>query len=218
MSSVVRRFFMTLCGGLRGATRIGPAVVSVVYVLLSSCNDDRPPPADGRWVERRYHASGSVWKEVSVIKGGEGSPLLDGWYREWSAQGVLISETMFLQGRSVAPTRRWYEDGQLQMELVPSINGAVLATFWYENGVVIGTGTLVQEARDGLWLWWHGNGEMMREEHYVHGQLDGMARSWWPNGCLRTVEDWASGVPLHSWKCFSETGDVIECEYAELAH
>ena len=49
------------------------------------------------------------------------------------------------------------------------------------------------EKRDGLWAWWHKNGQMETERNWKDGKRDGLSTAWYENGQKESEGKWKDG-------------------------
>ena len=62
---------------------------------------------------------------------------------------------------------------------------------------------------DGLWTWWHTNGNKMGEANWKEGNL-GLVTSWYKNGKKERVGNWKDGkvISFEVWRQNGETCPV----------
>ena len=67
---------------------------------------------------------------------------------------------------------------------VPNKGREGLWRFWHENGQLKQEGSYVNGEREGLHRSWHDNGQLKEEGSYVNGKAEGLYRMWHDNGQL----------------------------------
>ena len=61
---------------------------------------------------------------------------------------------------------------------------------------------------EGVWKWWHENGQLAYESSYKSGKLDGPWKSWYSNGQLKMEGTYESGKKIGDWKEWNENGEL----------
>jgi len=76
---------------------------------------------------------------------------------------------------------------------VPNKGREGLWRFWHENGQLEQEGSYVNGKNEGLYRWWHDNGQLKQEGSYVNGKREGLHRSWHDNGQLKQEGSYVNG-------------------------
>lgn len=86
------------------------------------------------------------------------------------------------------PYKRWYENGQLQLEC------------GYKN-----------DKLEGPYKWWYGNGKLSVEHGYKDGKLEGPYKSWHENGQISKEEcEYEGGELIGPYKSWYPNGELIK--------
>jgi antitoxin component YwqK of YwqJK toxin-antitoxin module len=67
---------------------------------------------------------------------------------------------------------------------------------------------------DGLYIFWHENGQKWMEGTLKDGELDGLWTDWYDNGQKRREGTYKDGAVISS-KCWDEDGNEIDCDELE---
>ena len=93
----------------------------------------------------------------------------------------------------------WYERG---VPRYPATwrrgRGEGLWTYYHENGEIRERVRVVADVYDGLAEGWHASGAKAFEGHYRNGNQDGRWKRWDGNGLLTTVTVYRDGTVLHA--------------------
>ena len=78
-----------------------------------------------------------------------------------------------------------------------------------ENGQKLHACNFNEGLLDGLWTWWHTNGNKMGEANWKEGNL-GLVTSWYKNGKKERVGNWKDGkvISFEVWRQNGETCPV----------
>ena len=72
-----------------------------------------------------------------------------------------------------------------------------LYIFWHDNGQKRREGTYKDGKRDGKWTWWNKKGQKVRQKNYKNGKLDGKLIEWFQfNGEIKREENYKNGMIL----------------------
>jgi antitoxin component YwqK of YwqJK toxin-antitoxin module len=179
-----------------------------------------------------YYPNGQKRREVDY-RANE----IDGEIKEWGSDNKVVVSEKYIDGRRLAPQVDYYSPGQKRDE------GWILygreitkANYDFWNGVatiqVVGTDGPNQ--RQGLWTWWHQNGQKKMEGRYeadqptgkftwwyatgqkqlegeyISGKQQGKFTWWHPNGQKQLEGAYIAGVLSGKWSRWNVDGRVVE--------
>jgi hypothetical protein len=81
-------------------------------------------------------------------------------------------------------------------------------TFKNQDSIVIGSSGIPTGDREGLWRFWHENGQLIIEKNYVNGNLEGLYRSWHENGQLQEEGNYLNGEREGLHRFWHENGQL----------
>ena len=124
-------------------------------------------------MHNRTHPGGELWMTMPAYETEDGRLIRHGVVSEYSESGMLRTETHYTHGQKNGPYRTWYESGAMAQQGEFAINRQIGTwTWWYNNGRKEREGTFnEQNARDGVWNYWDREGNLLRQEIWVDGQL-----------------------------------------------
>jgi antitoxin component YwqK of YwqJK toxin-antitoxin module len=85
---------------------------------------------------------------------------------------------------------------------VPNSEREGLWRFWHENGQLEQEGNYLNGEMEGLWRFWHENGQLSQEGNYLNGKVEGLRRWWYENGQLSQEGNYLNGKEeglLRTW-------------------
>jgi antitoxin component YwqK of YwqJK toxin-antitoxin module len=93
--------------------------------------------------------------------------------------------------------------------------------FYHPSGQLIGKGVYREsegtekgrsgipiKGREGLWRFWHENGQLSLERGYVNGKEEGLRRAWHENGQLSLEGSCVNGEAEGFWRSWHENGQL----------
>lgn len=121
----------------------------------------------GRFVRRTiYYRDGATMIE---------NVLLDSVTNTWKSQEYYPGgkpKRMYVSSQEEYPIeRRWYGNGQLELEFSRSDGKKDIGVRYYPNGAKKEEFEFVNEQRHGVWAEWDSLGNQTRNEFYVNGKL-----------------------------------------------
>ena len=129
---------------------------------------EEEPGPEGRIRHTEYWDDGSPQREYTVKTKpwdqNHGGFERDGVYRQWSATGCLVEESLYRNGVYDGAFTTYYDDA-------PGAKGTKKSEGTYRAGEV-----------DGPYRTWHPNGVPEREANYVKGVPRGLCRQWRADG------------------------------------
>lgn len=112
-----------------------------------------------------------------------------GWWEEYYVDGQLKSKGKYIDGKKIDEWEYFFNNAKLEQK------GKYVA----------------DEKFSGLWVWYHPNGEVMREENFRKGLEDGLLQEFDENKVLITKGEYIDGLKDGFW--FFEYGDHKEEGY-----
>jgi antitoxin component YwqK of YwqJK toxin-antitoxin module len=77
---------------------------------------------------------------------------------------------------------------------------------YYLNGTLYSSGKIEHLKENGIWEYWHPNGQKARLGEFINGKPNGIHKYWYENGNLRSLGSWKNGVYDGKWEMYSEDG------------
>jgi len=81
--------------------------------------------------------------------------------------------------------------------------------FWHENGQLEEEGSFVNGKREGLWRFWYENGQLKQEGSYVNGEREGLWRFWYENGQLLSEGSYVNAKREGLWGFWRKNGQLL---------
>jgi len=137
-----------------------------------------------------------------------------------SQKTVLVKDGMYFteNGKLYSGIYASVENGRKKAEIEikeGKANGK--ATYYYQNGNVMETGTFANGEKNGEWLRWDEAGKKIAQAFYVSGKKDGLWIVWDSNGTKRYEMNYAMGEKVGKWMMWDEKGNLIsEKEYSTI--
>jgi len=89
---------------------------------------------------------------------------------------------------------------------VPDSEREGLWRFWHENGQLEHESNYVNGEREGLYRTWYENGQLKREGNYLNGEMEGLYHTWHENGELKEEGKYLNGKAEGLWRFWNEKG------------
>lgn len=169
-------------------------------------------------IKKDFHENGKIKKEGPFDVNGKEH----GTFKYFNENGELeISEQYFhgillAKGMIDEMERRqgiweeYYYDGQLKSK-GKYIDGKKIDEweYYFNNGKLEQKGKYVNDEKfSGIWIWYHPNGQVLREENFRKGLEDGLLQEFDDAGTLITKGEFIDGLKDGFW--FFEYGDHKE--------
>ncbi|MBS1666863.1 MAG: hypothetical protein JST58_05740 [Bacteroidetes bacterium] len=101
-----------------------------------------------------------------------------------------------------------------QLTFKPIVDGQ--KKIYYLNGQLYAQGEIKNKKENGVWVYWHENGQKAREGSFAEGQRTGTHTYWYPNGHIRGVGNFKNDKYDGKWTMYKEDGsDPIEQFYKD---
>jgi hypothetical protein len=133
-----------------------------------------------------------------------------GWWRSYSATGVLTEEQQFLADQPTGVVRRYHPDGRLRESGVLfngnkvgrwrtfDLNGQQLSEQWWLGDQ--------PEVRTGWSTMWHPSGKPAEAGPWIGGRQDGFWQAWRVDGSPVSAGVFDQGEPTGSWRTWNAAG------------
>lgn len=114
-----------------------------------------------------FHSNGnaeSLGKYVNDIQ--------DGLWLDFDREGMMTDSTFYKNGRPFGVALSWHSNGYLKDSISVDSNGRGIEVSWFDNGNPSYVGKYsAGMKREGLWVFFHKNGQVSSKEKYVQGKL-----------------------------------------------
>lgn len=146
-------------------------------------------------VVRRFHANGKVLAEITYKNGKK-----NGVFKSWYDNGQLHEESYYENDSLVGQVISYYKNGKKNYEHYWNKvhNFDSLSLFWYEDGTLGDSGRYENGNLQGEWKRFYKSGMLQYIRNYTRGQLDGKCISFKENGDTLKVELYRSGELIES--------------------
>jgi antitoxin component YwqK of YwqJK toxin-antitoxin module len=166
----------------------------------------------GETIKERF-PDGKVRIEREVTQDSAGNYLNHGSWKMWNQSGQIVAQGQYRYGNRTGTWIRWYrsvsEAPILRAAPYKDFPGPYVSQGTFENDKLNGFWTIydgklrkisqwrfVDGRRHGLSIWWHSNGNKMREIEFRDGDIDGHLIEWAPAGSVLTRETYQAGRKL----------------------
>ena len=120
---------------------------------------------------------------------------------------TLISKSDFMENASKLDSAR-----AKRLVFAPITDGDKV--IYYLNGKIYAKGQIKNKVEEGIWTYWHKDGQKAREGKYVGGKREGIHTYWYPNGKFRSVGSFADDKYDGKWTMYKEDGtETVEQVY-----
>jgi antitoxin component YwqK of YwqJK toxin-antitoxin module len=177
-----------------------------------------------------WYPNGQPLREIHYEDG-----VIQGEILEWDAEGHIVTQDRFNDGRRLVERVETYPSGQKESSgtmLYPKLTlkepddwwECRLAqyeqqgkpqkhgqwTVWYENGQQKLVGNYEFDQPVNKFVWWHPNGQKALEGEYQGGKKSGIW-TWWHDNGLKSIQgEYIDGHPLGSWTWWNDAGKVAQ--------
>ena len=167
-------------------------------------------PADGNVeiIQERY-ANGAVKTERGVRQDANGNYVLNGDWRSFDQNGVLIAEGQYENNHRHGVWRRFFRGDEAELfktSPYSEFKGPFVSQTVFQRGKLQGAWVIndskqrkiseihfVNDQRHGSVRWWHATGRLAQELYFENGQIHGEGRLWDVNGTLIRKENYVQG-------------------------
>lgn len=137
--------------------------------------------------------------------------LRQGKWQKKQANGRLLYEGEFKDGKPVGEWKRYHPGGQLKAIMAYKEDTAQTQLFdeWRKK---VGEGIYVNQKKEGVWMIYK-QGLKVAEESYSQGIKNGLARKFYETGELMEECDWVNNTQHGNYQVFYKTGEpYIQCK------
>jgi len=72
----------------------------------------------------------------------------------------------------------------------------------------LSTGILIEGKREGIWRWYHTNGQLITKAEFKNGIRNGFFEDYFYNGQMGAQGDYKNGVRHGHWKFYGQDGSL----------
>lgn len=162
---------------------------------------------DSQWSRVSYIAQVYVWPgnvNLTRVPGG-----YTGTFRRWTSFGNLTYEAEYLNGRLDGDFYCVYSSGAVEKSKFQNGVEHGPCTTWLPDGRVERI-EYKSGSYDGVYQFWHQNGQRAVEKRYRSGLLHGPARVWHNNGTLASRATYAKGFLNGLFEAWHDNGKLKE--------
>ena len=107
------------------------------------------------------------------------SNLFNGVCFDKNSRGVLIHESVIMDGKQCGISKKWYKNGNTK-EVCYYSNGKKngLSKLWFTNGQISHQSYYKNGLKHGLSKKWYNNGQLKYESVYKNDKLEGLNKVW----------------------------------------
>ena len=140
--------------------------------------------------------------------------LRQGKWEKKQANGRLIYEGQFKDGKPVGEWKRYHTGGQIKAEIVYVGDTArtVLLDVWRKK---VASGNYINQKKEGVWSIYK-NREKVADEEYKDGVKNGIARKFYDTRQIMEQCEWKNGKQDGDYEVFYKSGKpYIQCKMKE---
>ncbi len=126
---------------------------------------------------KEYYETGQVESEGNYVNGNS-----EGVFKFYSEEGVLTGEVEYSRGK--IKKYSYYDRGGKTVQKGEERNGTIMLTVTNADGAKIKEGTMKDGAEEGIWTYYHSNGQIQRVTSYEKGKKQGAEKTYYKNGIL----------------------------------
>ena len=150
----------------------------------------------------------------SQLNQTDANGLRQGKWEKKQANGRLVYEGYFNDGKPVGEWKRYHKGGQVKAEIVYKGDTAqtVLYDVWHKK---IASGNYVNQKKEGVWDIYRNN-QKVAEEEYANGAKNGLARKFYDTGKIMEECQWENGQQNGDYQVFYKSGKpYLQCKMKE---
>jgi antitoxin component YwqK of YwqJK toxin-antitoxin module len=153
-------------------------------------------------------------EEYCVRIAESGPPVKHGPYRKWAANGNLILEGRYEEGKQQGRWSEYYDSGR-DKRIIEYEDGVYDGawTKWYESGQKWAEGTYREGKKHGRGRFWYESGQLKADGLYRDDIREGKSTNWYESGQIRSVGNYVDGKRDGPWIDYHEEGQAIESVY-----
>lgn len=125
---------------------------------------------------------------------------------------VVLNDTLICKSDFIRNMEKIDSLRLKNITFIPIVDG--YKRIYYLNGQLYAEGEIKDKKENGLWMYWHENGQKAREGSYHVGMRTGQHTYWYSNGNLRGIGSFKNDEYDGKWTMYSEDGkEVVEQFY-----
>lgn len=133
--------------------------------------------------------------------------LRQGLWQKQQANGRLLYEGNFKDGKPVGEWKRYHEGGQLKAKIqYQTGSDSAFTQLFDEWGKKVAEGNFLNEKKSGLWNYFSENRKVY-DEFFVNGLKHGPSHTYYETGELLEKTDWQQGKQEGNFEVFFKTGE-----------
>ncbi|MCF6332248.1 MAG: hypothetical protein L3J11_03110 [Draconibacterium sp.] len=143
---------------------------------------------------------------LSQINQTDANGLRQGLWQKQQANGRLLYEGNFKDGKPVGVWKRFHEGGQVKAVIkYEQSSDSAFAQLFDKLGKKVAEGNFVNQKKEGNWVYFSKN-RKVAEEHYKLGLKNGVSRKYYKTGELMELADWINGMQHGNYQIYFKTG------------
>ena len=149
----------------------------------------------------------------SQINQTDSNGLRQGLWKKQQANGKLIYEGSFKDGKPVGEWKRFHEGGQKKAVInYKSDSDSAFAQLFDKFGKKVAQGNYLNQKKEGNWIYFSGN-KKISEEQFQNGIKSGVSLKYYDTGELMEEVDWVDGKQEGKHQIFYKSGEpYMQCK------
>lgn len=150
---------------------------------------------------------------IGQINQTDANGLRQGLWQKKQANGKLIYEGSFKNGKPVGEWKRYHEGGRVKAILnYDSKSDSARARLFDEWGNKVAEGNYLDEQKAGTWVYYREN-RKIGDEFYINGSKHGIARKYYETGEVWESVEWQNGKQEGKFQVFFKSGEpFFQCK------
>jgi antitoxin component YwqK of YwqJK toxin-antitoxin module len=164
-----------------------------------------------REIARTAHPGGGTRSERELLVHDDGRRVRDGFEREFSPGGELVSERFYAADVPCGLWREWYPDGTPRAEIdfgEPGKKELLASRYWHANASLAAEGTCRAGLREGEWRFLDEGGQLLRRGEFQDGLRHGAWLFLRPDGSKEAEGRYEHGLRVGTWTLWDELGEA----------
>lgn len=147
----------------------------------------------------------------SQINQTDANGLRQGFWQKQQANGKLLYEGSFKDGKPVEEWKRYHEGGQLKALINYEGDSAITQLFdqWKNK---MAEGVYVNQKKEGKWIYFSEN-RILSTENFENGLKNGISQTFYNSGELMEQINWVNDKKEGNYQLFFKTGEpYLQCK------
>jgi len=140
----------------------------------------------------------------SQINQTDASGLRQGLWQKKQANGQLLYEGHFKNGKPVGEWKRFHENGQVKA-LIHYAGDTAKTQLFDEANKLLAEGNYINQEKEGIWMYFADN-KKVSEEQFVNGLKHGVSRKFYDSVKIMEETEWLKGKREGKSQVFFEDG------------